>query len=157
MSQGLRICVSLINWFSGLWFICTFWDLWGLECWWGFFIDVVEFWETGRFHSFEIAHMMDRNSTGRGVRQFKTSLLQRLEQVYIMNLCFWLLFPSSENKRCHLLLFATLSMLNFECLAYDGMDPYFFWLGWSCYYFKKEGEKWFAWTKACFPRIQGSY
>lgn len=34
----------------------------------------------GRFHAFEIAHHMDRNSTGRGVRQFKTSLLQRLEQ-----------------------------------------------------------------------------
>ncbi|RID63686.1 hypothetical protein BRARA_E02670 [Brassica rapa] len=33
-----------------------------------------------RFHAFEIAHHMDRNSTGRGVRQFKTSLLQRLEQ-----------------------------------------------------------------------------
>ncbi|XP_010552165.1 PREDICTED: putative callose synthase 8 [Tarenaya hassleriana] len=33
-----------------------------------------------RFHAFEIAHYMDRNSTGRGVRQFKTSLLQRLEQ-----------------------------------------------------------------------------
>ncbi|CAN8259363.1 unnamed protein product [Cochlearia groenlandica] len=33
-----------------------------------------------RFHAFEIAHHLDRNSTGRGVRQFKTSLLQRLEQ-----------------------------------------------------------------------------
>ncbi|KAM7266925.1 hypothetical protein ACFE04_009091 [Oxalis oulophora] len=33
-----------------------------------------------RFHAFEIAHNLDRNSTGRGVRQFKTSLLQRLEQ-----------------------------------------------------------------------------
>ncbi|XP_021902223.1 putative callose synthase 8, partial [Carica papaya] len=33
-----------------------------------------------RFHAFEIAHSMDHNSTGRGVRQFKTSLLQRLEQ-----------------------------------------------------------------------------
>ncbi|GAV78689.1 Glucan_synthase domain-containing protein/FKS1_dom1 domain-containing protein [Cephalotus follicularis] len=33
-----------------------------------------------RFHAFEVAHNMDRNSAGRGVRQFKTSLLQRLEQ-----------------------------------------------------------------------------
>ncbi|CAN1140669.1 Putative callose synthase 8 [Linum perenne] len=33
-----------------------------------------------RFHAFEVAHNMDHNSTGRGVRQFKTSLLQRLEQ-----------------------------------------------------------------------------
>ncbi|XP_022717420.1 putative callose synthase 8 isoform X2 [Durio zibethinus] len=33
-----------------------------------------------RFHAFEIAHNMDRNSTGRGVRQFKTLLLERLER-----------------------------------------------------------------------------
>ncbi|KAK4355329.1 hypothetical protein RND71_024300 [Anisodus tanguticus] len=31
-----------------------------------------------RFHAFEVAHNLDRN--GRGVRQFKTALLQRLEQ-----------------------------------------------------------------------------
>ncbi|XVF79206.1 hypothetical protein PTKIN_Ptkin14bG0201900 [Pterospermum kingtungense] len=33
-----------------------------------------------RFHAFEIAHNLDHNSTGRGVRQFKTSLLERLER-----------------------------------------------------------------------------
>ncbi|MBA0771153.1 hypothetical protein Gotri_019667 [Gossypium trilobum] len=33
-----------------------------------------------RFHAFEIAHNLDRNSTGRKVRQFKTVLLQRLER-----------------------------------------------------------------------------
>lgn len=34
----------------------------------------------GRFHAFEVAHDLDKNYSGRGVRQFKTTLLQRLEQ-----------------------------------------------------------------------------
>ncbi|KAK3424620.1 hypothetical protein EUGRSUZ_F01403 [Eucalyptus grandis] len=33
-----------------------------------------------RFHAFATAHKMDSNSIGRGVRQFKTSLLKRLER-----------------------------------------------------------------------------
>lgn len=36
----------------------------------------------GRFHAFENVHRMDLKSTGRGVRQFKTYLLHRLEKVH---------------------------------------------------------------------------
>lgn len=39
------------------------------------------FFYTGRFHAFAAAHNLDKNSSGRGVQQFKTALLQRLEKV----------------------------------------------------------------------------
>ncbi|CAK9177256.1 unnamed protein product [Ilex paraguariensis] len=50
-----------------------------------------------RFHAFEVAHNLDRHSSGRGVRQFKTSLLQRLEQDLNSEILAWLAIDEDEE------------------------------------------------------------
>lgn len=56
--------------------------------------DVPLFVWLGRFHAFEKAHTMDPTSSGRGVRQFKTYLLHKLEKVH------WITLFSYDSYRC---------------------------------------------------------
>ncbi|KAF3780463.1 putative callose synthase 6 [Nymphaea thermarum] len=51
-----------------------------------------------RFHAFEMAHKLDSTSAGRGVRQFKTALLHKLEKASVINLSFRKYFIASSSS-----------------------------------------------------------